>query len=329
MRNRHISLAACGLLAVFIAASLLRHDAPARGWLWWWPSATRHDPFAHAPCAIPVHYALGEIDPRFGFDQLTVTAALVEAANLWQSTSDALLFIESDHPRAMRVSLRFDERQHAANTRRSLRGGLDLDRRELEREEAALLQWNQRIEAARRAHDRAGEALARRVQRYEAEVAASGQSMDARRRALEVESAALRAELTELERMGRELNGDIAAYNRRADHLRRRSEEFMSRVALYNQATAAVPVESGRYSFDRVLGRRIEVYRAESYDELVWVLAHELGHALGLGHVAELDAIMHATLHDGGVMQPGRSRPVGLSGADLALLSAICGQRMR
>jgi hypothetical protein len=289
--------------------------------------------FAHAPCGIPVHYALGETDPRFGFDRFTAMTALVEAANLWQSRTSALLFIESDHPLAMSVNLQFDARQQAANTRRSLRGGLDRDRQQFQEEEATLLRWNERIEAARGEHDRLGAALARRVQEHEAEIAAwnsgAGQRTDARRRALEAESDALRAALAELERMGRDLNADIAAYNRYADDLRQRSEEFRDRVGRYNEASSAAPVESGRYSYGREQGRRIEVYRAESYDELVWVLAHELGHALGMGHVEDPGAVMHAMLHDGGELEPGRSRPVRLSDADLAALAAVCGERIR
>jgi hypothetical protein len=331
MPRRFLLVLACGLLALYLTLPFLSQDGDRAHWWSWLTGQARHS-FAHTPCGIPVHYTLGEVDPRFGFDRFTVMAALVEAANLWQSTTGELLFIESDHSRAMRVSLEFDDRQHAANTRRSLRGGLERDRRDLEQEEALLLQWNERIEAARNAHDRASEALARRVAAHEAEVAAwnsaPGARADARRRALAGESAALRAELAELERRGQELNDDIAAYNRRAGDARLRASDFQGRVAQYNQASSGEPVESGRYSYDRAEGRRIEVFRAESYDELVWVLAHEFGHALGIGHVADGGAIMHAMLHDGGELQPGRARPVDLSAADRAALEEICGTRI-
>lgn len=321
----------CGLLLALLAVSWWADRQPGRGWpAWLGGDETRS--YAHIPCNIPVHYRLGDVDPRFGFDEFTVMAALVEAGNLWQSTTDALLLIESDHPLAMRVELAFDARQQAANTRRSLRGGLDRDRLRLEGEEISMQQWSERIETARQAHERAGEELAGRVRRHEAEVTAwnsgAGQRSDARRRALEAEGTALRMALADLEQMGQVLSADIASFNRRAGDLRQRSEDFRSRVARYNEASSATPVESGRYQYDRAQGRRIEVYRAESYDELVWVFAHELGHALGIGHVPDPGAVMHALLHEGGELQPERHRPVDLSPADRAALAAVCGERI-
>lgn len=332
MRRRPVIIAACGLLVVVVALALSRDEETGRDWLTWLPGVPRHS-FAHQDCGIPIHVRLGEVDPRFGFDADTVMAALAEAASLWQAHAAVPLFVESDHRYAMAVSLQFDERQQAANTRRSLRGRIESDRRQLESDEAMLQHWSSRIEAARRAHERDGEELGRRVQRHETEVAAwnadPARRTDARRRALEVEGAALQSALADLERVGRELNADIAAYNRRATDARERAEEFRTQVSRYNLNSSDAPVESGRYSYRRGEGRRIEVYRAESHDELVWVLAHELGHALGLGHVDEPGAIMHALLHDGGELQPGRARPIGLAEADRAALLAVCGARLR
>jgi hypothetical protein len=322
MTHRAQLLLAVGLFTVVLAF------VGSRAWL------ERHGPdaFSHAPCAIPVYYQLTEIDPRFGFDRFTVASALAEAGSLWQTVTPVLLFLESDHPRAMEVSLSFDERQQAALTRRSLRGGIESDFGTLEAEQAELQAWNQRIETSREARDRHAEALAERVKRHEAEVAdwnalPAGRS-ESRRRALAVEGDALRAELAGLEQLTGQLNADIQAYNRRAEQARLRSEDFRSRVSSFNAASSPDPVESGQYSYDPESGRRIEIFRAESFDELVWILAHELGHALGIGHVDEPGAIMHPLLHDGA--GPGRpaGRPVALAPADIAALREVCGRRL-
>lgn len=288
--------------------------------------------FAHAPCAIPVHYRLGETDPRFGFDRLEVTTALVEAANLWQALSDVLLFIESDQPGAMIISMQFDQRQASANTRSALRGDMERDRARLEGDDAMLRQWGERLEHARAAHESAADELRARGSAYEAAVSAwnagEGVRSEARRQALEAAREALHMAADDVQRMADELKGEIGAYNRRAADMRQRVADFESRVARYNEASAGGPVESGLYRYERTLGRHIEVFRAESYDELVWVLTHELGHALGIGHVDDAGAVMNPLLHDAGELQPGRARPVALGDADRRALAEVCGARL-
>lgn len=318
------------LVVAMLAAGLLSPLEGERGG--WWPFGTVRYSFAHSPCGIPIHFTLGEVDPRFGFDPSALEAAMVEAAGLWQARSAVPLFVESDHPSAMRIHAHFDERQQDARQRNAVRDRLDRDRRQLEAAEAELLQWNERIEAARQAHESESEALARRVRAHEAEVARWNREpasrSDARRQALEAESEAIQASIAQTEYALERFNADVTAYNRRAEDVRRRAEEFRARVVQYNRASLAAPIESGRYSYDPEFGRRIEVFRAEDYDELVWILAHEFGHALGLDHVDEPGAIMHALLHEENVQQQSRARLVELSDADRAALELVCGARL-
>ena len=84
----------------------------------------------------------------------------------------------------------------------------------------------------------------------------------------------------------------VEAYNRCATDMRQKADDFQRRVVRYSKATSTSPVGSGRYSY-------------------------------------EPGAVMHATLHHGGLLEPHWDGPPELSAADRAALQAVCGKRLR
>lgn len=319
------------VLCALVVAQRLSFEA---GQLTWRSFGQARHSFAHTPCGIPIHVALGDVDPRFGFDRSAVSEALAEAERLWQAPGDAQLFLRSDHPRAMTVHLNFDERQHGALQRRSLRGVIDRDLSQLRSHESALAHRGARIEAARLRHERDSRDFARSMQSHQAQVAALNRDParlrdPAQRQALEREGAALRVAHAELERSLAELNRDIAAYNAGVDDQQQQADKYRGRIAQFNTFSSEQPVVSGRYSHERDQGRRIAVFRAEDQDELVRILAHELGHALGLDHVAQPEAVMNSLLHEDAGVDRRHVRSTALGDADRAALMALCGDRLR
>jgi hypothetical protein len=105
-------------------------------------------------------------------------------------------------------------------------------------------------------------------------------------------------------------NAQVASYNANVASLNQK-------IASYD-AQAGGTFEEGEYTQDSS-GRRITIYEFIGTSQLERVLAHEFGHAIGLGHNNDPASIMYAENESGNLA------PIA---EDLAALKAVCGSQI-
>ena len=268
-------------------------------------------------CPIPVSYRLGTIDPSFNISRADATAALQAATNVWEDTIGQDLFVLADQA-DVTVSFVFDDRQATANQQTSAEQRLDAIASENETLRST-------IETLQATYNSMQSNFVDRRASYDNAVAAYNEQVrqiNDRGGATEVEFAALEGTETELQQESQALQVVASELNQIADQLNALSAQSNRLIQSYNQDVGRFndqfgtgdEITQGEY----ISTGEINVYKFSSEAELVSVLAHELGHALGIAHVDEPGALMYYLLEEGS------ETALSLAPADTSAYNAVC-----
>lgn len=242
------------------------------------------------PCAEPIAYAIGAYDERFGISPEEFHAAVTEAAALWNGAAGMSVFVESATP-TVTVNMRYDDRQKAINLGETIGG----EQSAYDAMKAQVDQLNERFVSLRTSNESKIDSFERDARRYEEDVEtwntrggappAVYEELEARKRALERRKDVLDTEVDTLNSLVREIQERVRELNELA-------KETNEKVNTYNK-TLGHDFDQGNYVEDDG-GKRITIFTFEDRMELKRVLAHEFGHALGIGHLEDAGAIMYS-----------------------------------
>lgn len=229
-------------------------------------------------CNPPFTISIGTIDTRFNLSSTKAGGYIAEAIDIWEEASTLDLFDYMDASSTdIVVDFVFDKRQAHVIEEKRHNSTLALYERD-------LAEHNVRVEE----YNRISEHYDTLLQEYEAEVE-NWNNLKRREQTQE--------EYDRLEQKRIELNLLVEDINLSQDALESERLKLESRrIALNISADRLNRDLNGGHTIGEYNGiGTINIYQYASDKEVINVLAHELGHALGSDHVADPNSIMYAT----------------------------------
>jgi hypothetical protein len=273
----------------------------------------------YVPCEEPIEYRIGTIDPRFNLSEAELLQDLERAGSLWSNAAGTPLFAY-DHEGEVVVNLIYDKRQQATEEAAELSDVIDATGRVAESVKAKYSSLQNSYNAAQAGYKRmaaefneAQGAYNDRVDYWNSQGGAPPAEyakLNAQKRDLTQQLNTLEARRKEVNRLAGEINALISKYNLLVERINENVED------INNNGLVGTQFEEGVYTQD-ALGKRIDIYQFDSKTAFLRVLAHELGHALGLDHNEGRDSIMNPI---------NQGKTFALTAQDIEALKAECSQ---
>lgn len=268
------------------------------------------------PCSRPLKYSVGRFDAQFGISKSEFISDLSKAEIVWEKALSKNIFIY-DPEADFEVNLIYDERQLSTVEKRRTEFGLSAIENELRALDSRLASLKSQYNSLTLSYEAAVSSFNKEKEDYENQVAYWNNkggapretflALEEERKSLNSAAASLNSQALSLNKMADDLNILVRMRNSKADDYNRVVEQYNKKY-------------KNNMEFDQAEynGRQINVYQYGSENDLIFALAHEFGHALGLGHIDSPDSVMYYLTRGDEEGLP------ALSSADITELRRVC-----
>lgn len=274
-----------------------------------------------APCQKPISYSLGNFDKRFGITEEEFLMAAESGAEIWNKVLQKKLFeyLPGKNEKNLKINLIYDYRQQATDQLKTLGFKIDDTKTSYESLKKEFYRQKAEYEIQSEALRSKAAALEAEKKKFNSDVAYWNGRGGAPKNvydSLSREQDRLKAGADNLQTAEAKLNKKIAMINTIIDALNKTARDINVNVETFNKIGQSTGEEfsEGLYISD-ITGASISVYQFNDKNQLIRLLTHELGHALGLEHISNPKAIMYKL---------NESKNLTPTADDIAELKRIC-----
>lgn len=248
------------------------------------------------PCQRPITYSIVNIDPRFGLTKTELLNNVKQAEKIWESPINKQLF-EYSSTGDLKISLTYDYRQKATDALRKIGIVINDDQSTYDtlknKYDVLIVSYNNKkaqIDTLVAAYNSDKSAYEKDVTTWNNRGGAPKEEYNI----LEQRRIDVNNQITIINQTKTSLNELVDTINSTGLILNKLITTLNLHVNTYNTVGASTGKEfnEGEY-ISNVNGTSINIFQFNDQNQLVRVLAHELGHALGLGHLDNQKAIMY------------------------------------
>lgn len=272
------------------------------------------------PCSEPITWRMGSVDTLFGIDKTKLKEIMTEAGNLWSEAVDKELWQYSDSGQVA-LNLIYSDQQKYSDDEKTLSDsiskmkmkyyGLKIEYQKLSNEYGVKLNtYNKALEN----YEGFVRQYKRDMSRWSNDAVIPREVDDHLKdlkKKIEYWQTREEIELKDLNTHIKQMQKLSADLNEYADQVNELIYHYREHVAFRKTFHQGVFISAGGQ-------KKINIYQFNDMDHLRLVLAHEIGHALGLKHVGNPESIMYY------LMEEQNTRNLKLSAEDIQAINDKC-----